>query len=329
MRSKPARADWDPIGSTRAAFEDARALARLRRDLFEGMGPEHGRGILYALAFCEGMADGLRITQGFAAAPAATARLVGASIPMVFRPESGALEDRFGGTLPRSTEAALHQSDYPRSNDPVCFVSAGYAAGWYSAILGEMILVQELSCTAAGELSCRFEARRVEDWLDDNDPWTNELLPYLDFDTIRERAEQKSREPDEGPREGDMMGSFDPMSPAVHVWGPVMVLPYSGPEDSLVALDAVCEDVGRDQIRVVVVDVTGAMIDPIEVVGLTRLLDAFEAKNVETVMVGIGERGAQYFQSRKGALGLSLVARDISEAIALGFQISQSSRRPY
>ncbi len=122
-----------------------------------------------------------------------------------------------------------------------------------------------------------------------------------------------------------MLGSFDPMSPAVHVWGPVMILPYSGPEDGVLALDSIREDVGPDQIRVVVVDATGALIDPVEVMGLTRLLDALEAKGVESIMVGIGDRASGYLQAHGDGHEAPLMARNLSEAIALGFQISQCS----
>ncbi len=126
-----------------------------------------------------------------------------------------------------------------------------------------------------------------------------------------------------------MLGNFDPMSPAVHVWGPVMILPYSGPEDGVLALDSIREDVGLDQIRVVVVDATGAVIDPVEAVGLSRLLDALEAKGVESIMVGIGDHATGYLQARGEGHGAPLVARDLSEAIALGFQISQGSTAVY
>ncbi len=327
MSSQAAKLDPEAGASARLALEDSDALARLRQQLFESVGPAHGRGILYSLSYCEGMIDGLRVMRGFSAP--AISRTRTALLPIVFHPEGGVLESRFGGSLRRSLEAELHQRDFPPSSGPVCFVSEGYAAGWYSAILGETILVREASCTACGDASCRFEARPAEDWLAEDDAWAKELLPFLDLETISERAEQRSHELEQGSSEGDMLGAFDPMSPAVHVWGPVLVLPYSGPEDGLVALDAVREDVGRDQIRVVVVDLTGAMIDPVEAVGLTHLLHILESSGVEAVVVGIDDRATHYFQTREGGHGAPLMARDLSEAIALGFQLSQSSRVAY
>ena len=314
-----------PSVSPRLALEDAQTLSTLRRQVFETAGPTDGPGILYSLSFCEGMIDGLRVMRDYSTAGAPRPGAAGALLPIVFRPEGGMLESHFGGSLRRSIEAGLHRREYPSASGPVCFVSQGYAAGWYSAILGETILVREISCAACGQASCRFEARPAEHWLAEDNPWARALLPFLELDTIRERAEQQSQELDEETKEGDMLGNFDPMSPAVHVWGPVMILPYSGPEDGVLALDSICEDVGEGQIRVVVVDTTGALIDPVEAVGLTRLLDALEAKGVESIMVGIGDRASGYLQARGDGHEAPLMARNLSEAIALGFQISQCS----
>ncbi len=323
MSVRPGELAPEPSVSPRLALEDAQTLSTLRRQVFETVGPTDGPGILYSLSFCEGMIDGLRVLRGYSMAGAPRPGNAGAVLPIVFRPEGGMLERHFGGSLQRSIEAGLHRCEYPRTSGPVCFVSQGYAAGWYSSILGETILVREISCTACGQASCRFEARPAEDWLAEDNSWARELLPFLDLESIRERAEQRSQELDEETKEGDMLGNFDPMSPAVHVWGPVMILPYSGPEDGVLALDSIREDVGQNQIQVVVVDATGAVIDRVEALGLTRLLDALEAKGVETVMVGIGDRASRYFQARGEGHSAPLVARDLSEAIALGFQIAQ------
>ena len=325
MSRFPAQPEPEPSVSPRLALEDARTLSKLRRQVFESAGPTDGAGILYSLSFCEGMLDGVRVMQGYSTASVPGCGPAGALLPIAFRPEGGVAQNHFRGSLRRSLEAELHQREYPVSSGPICFVSQGYAAGWYSAILGETILVREVACAACGEASCRFEARPVEGWLAEDDPWAHELLPFLDLNTIRKRAEQRSQELEDTAKEGDMLGNFDPMSPAVHVWGPVMILPYSGPDDGVVALDSIREDVGCNQIRVVVVDATGARIDPLEAVGLTLLLDALEAKGVETIMVGLGDGATRYFQARDGGHAGPLLVSDISQAIALGFQLSQSS----
>jgi hypothetical protein len=333
MSSTRQEADASIHPNGRLAFEDPDTLSCLRREAFESIGPVYAIGILYGLGFAEGMADGLRITQRFDGGSAFARPAGGSSIPMVFRPDGGDHGHRFAGSLFPSEEAAIHRRDYPEPEDPICFTSSGYAAGWYSAILGETILVHETACAARGDARCRFEARRLDDWLAEGPGWLDELLPYLDFEALRERAERQAAElegatpePKAEEKEGDMMGGFDSMSPAVHVWGPVMVLPYSGTEDCLVALEAVQEDVGQDQIRVVVIDATGALINAVEAVGLTRLLDAFDSQNLETILVGIGEGGVEHLCRPAGELRQPIVVRGISEGITLGFQMSLASR---
>ena len=121
--------------------------------------------------------------------------------------------------------------------------------------------------------------------------WARELLPYLDYDQLLESARESTGAGPGGP-EGEMLGGFDPLSPAAHVWGPVLVLPYSGSEDSLAAVELIRADLGPDQIRVVVIDVTGVRIEAIEAAGLLRLVDALESLAIESVIAGIRTAGA-------------------------------------
>ena len=117
-----------------------------------------------------------------------------------------------------------------------------------------------------------------------------------------------------------MLGRFDPMSPAAHIWGPVMILPYSGGADSADALETIQRDVGPDQVRVVLVDMTGARVGALEAMGLARLLDRVEGLGVEPILVGLDRNATGLLPSGRG-LSQPLVARDLAEGIALGFQI--------
>ena len=119
------------------------------------------------------------------------------------------------------------------------------------------------------------------------------------------------------------MGAFDPLSPAVHVWGPVMILPYSGADDSLEALETILGDLGPGALRVVVLDLTGASIDALEVTGLLRLLEAIEAQKLESVLVALPDLEALRLLSPAAALSLPLRAANISEGISLAFQLAR------
>jgi hypothetical protein len=303
------------------AFDDPDALESLRASAFESVGPPFVEGILYGIGVAEGLYDALRIERRFAGPLGGAPRHAGPGLGMLFPPRGLTRERAFTGTLHMSVEAAVHRRRYGGSAEPICHVSAGYCAGWYSALFGEFVLVREHACAAAGAAACEFEARSIEHWRRANDAWAASLLKYLDFEAMRETARKRLAVAGES-LEGDMLGAFDPLSPAVHVWGPVMVLPYSGAGDSIAALDTIAIDLGPDAIRVVVLDVTGARIDAVEATGLVRTLDVLAQRDIESVVVGISEDAAARWLGGPDRRALPLRAADITEGIRLAFQLA-------
>jgi len=325
---------------SRPALEDPAHLAALRDEVFETSGEERGAAVLYALGFTEGLVDGLRVAQGFAADDPRP-RLAGPGLPLLFVPDCETGEphtDALSGALSGSLEARIHSAQGRPAPEPSCYLSAGYAAGWYSEILRQPLLVREIECIAHGGACCRFVARTVEDWQRDGDPWIAELLPMLDLSALREAAAHRVAElpdgaeilapGDEAEIEGDMFGGFDPMSPAVHVWGPVMILPYSGPADGEAALEMVASDLDSERIEIAVVDVTGVRMEAVAAAGLARFLDHLEALQVETVVVGLGREAWPLFQDGAQGLAMPMLARDMCQGITFAFQLAQGSREP-
>ena len=68
------------------AFRDEEALACLRCDTFDSVGPTSGIGILYGLGFTQGMRDGVRSARAFEAGDARSSH-VGAGLPITFQPD--------------------------------------------------------------------------------------------------------------------------------------------------------------------------------------------------------------------------------------------------
>jgi hypothetical protein len=305
------------------AFDDPEALERLRANAFESVGLPYAEGILYGIGVAEGLVDALRIARRFAAPLGGVPGHAGPGLQLLFAANGLTPERRFTGTLHGSVEATVHRKRYGNAHAPICHVTAGYCAGWYSALLGEFVLVRELDCActdAAGE-RCQFTARPAAQWLEAGDGWAQGLLKYLDYEAMREGALKRlAASGDE--TEGDMMGAFDPLSPAVHVWGPVMVLPYSGAGDSIAALETIAADLGAGTIRVVVLDVTGARVDAVEATGLLRTVDEIARRNLELVLVGVSDESAALYLGGPGRLASPLRAADISEAIRLAFQLA-------
>jgi hypothetical protein len=307
----------------RAPFEDPRALAELRRQVLDQVGEDYGEGILYALGFREGMLDGLEVMRRFDGGEPPAPCPVGASIPMVFVPRDGRLGHRFTGELEPCIEAVAALGE--EAPVPRCYLTPGYAAGWYSAILDELLLVRELECAAAGASACRFEARRAEDWLERDPEWARALLACLEVERYRDASAHEGPEPLDGRQEGGMLGCFDPMSPAVHVWGPVVVLPYAGLDDGLIAIETLREDLGAESLRVAVIDVTGARIDGVEAVGLGQLQVELVSMGLEVLIAGADRARLEQAGLADADGSLPLLAQDVCEAIALGFQICQAT----
>ncbi len=317
--------DVAAIGGERNPFQDPQVLDELRRNTFEGLGVQFGIGVLYGIGLARGLVDGLLVNRRLSSGAGSGPQFPGSLIPMVFGVRRGDLDGWFFGTLEGSCEAHLHRRMYEPPQDPVCFVTSGYAAGWYSAVLGRSVLVRETECAAVKGSSCRFEARPIEDWIAESDPWAEALIPYLDFDGLMERAREQVSRLQEELQDDNMMGSFDPMSPAIHVWGPVMVLPYSGFSDSDAAIEAIQADVGRTHIEVVVVDVTGALIDAVEASGIVQLVNQLAAQRIETILVGLSP-SARHHIPADPSLSVPLQTRDISQGIALAFQVCGAAR---
>ncbi len=310
----------------RPALEDPEHLAALREEIYLTHG-EDAPTTLYALGFVEGMADGLRVAQGFAA-DLLQPCLAGPGLPLLFVPETEKDDAilHVAGTVKNSLEARIHRAQGLCANEPSCYLSAGYAAGWYGEILRERLIVKEVECMANGGARCRFVAHTLEEWQAARDPWIEQLLSSIDFASLRAAAASRSAavsgEFDADEPEGDMFGGFDPMSPAVHVWGPVMVLPYSGAADGEAAVEMVSADLGTDRIEIVVVDVTGVRIESVEADGLARFLDHLERLRIEAVLVGLSPEAQPLFQDQGCGLAMPMLARDISEGIALAFQLA-------
>lgn len=314
--------DWGSAESREVsprAFSDPEALSRLRQYTLEAAGPRDAPALLYRIGFDRGYADGDAIARSFSRGGIAPPQFAGPALPLLFLPSEGEVPTAFGGCVYGSVEATVHRGLELPTENPSCYLSAGYAAGWYSAILHETVLVFEDRCEAQGAPCCHFEARPSRSWIDAGDRRALDLLPYLDPpDPIAHREEGA----DDLVDEGALMGGFDPLSPAIHVWGPVMVLPYSGAEDADGALATVQEDVGPDVLRVVIVDVTGMHLAPVEACGVLDLVSRMESRGVEVMVTGIRSGQEAMLEDDDTISHGLLIVPDLTDAIARAFQIA-------
>ena len=316
----------DELSREPRLLTDARLLAALHAEFDERLGRDAAAATLLQLGFLHGLRDGTRVLRtGFLEG----ARLAGAALPssplLAIRLEGrdvgaprGGIELR--GTWPERHEAAARSSVLGESDASQCFLSAGYTSGWLSGIHEADLMAVETSCATRGELHCAFVAREAQTWNDTAQG--RALIAALPFAELRRCIDREARRP---AAEDDTTG-FDPDSPAVHVWGPVMVLPFSGSEECLRAIDLIGRDPSAREVSVVVLDLTGTLIDEgFGALALENVLAAIEAWGAEPVLAGVSPLSERVVGELEGSH--LVVRKDLPLAIASAFQIAQAQRR--
>ncbi len=311
---------------------DPRLLSALHQELFAQLGPVDARAALVQMGFLHGLRDALRVVQyGFGGSGASLSSATGSApssnalLPIRFsRSPSGGGGLLIQGVWPERHEAEAVRAVLGVRNEPACAVSAGFTSGWLSGIYDTDLLVFETGCRASGAEECGFEARDASQWHRSEDPAIEEALLALPFAPLRDVVARHMAEyPDPGEQPSD---GFEPGAAVVHVWGPVMVIPFSGPEESLRALALIGNDPGARQVRVVVVDLSGAIIDEgFGAAALEQILEAIEGWGAEPILAGVSPL------SEPVVAGLEashlVVSKDLPEAIALGFQVAELQKR--
>jgi hypothetical protein len=302
---------------------DPRFLAALRAELELDMGPEEAALTLLQIGFLHGLRDATRILGSAFEDPHPLASAMAPS-PLAIRFRSNPRARPFGalelyGCWPDSREAEAQLALREAGAHSGCSLSAGYTSGWLSGILDANIVALETSCCAAGDDACRFVAREAEVWRAARDGRAAAAVAALPFAALRELVVERSEPPVQtGGRESE--------EPVVHIWGPVMVVPYSGPDEVLMAIDLLGRDPGAAHVSVIVIDLTGAVVD-----------EAFGAAALEQSVENIERWGAEAIFAGVSPLSEGVVAgldrqplllhKDLHAAIAAAFQIAESQRQ--
>jgi hypothetical protein len=104
-----------------------------------------------------------------------------------------------------------------------------------------------------------------------------------------------------------------------------MVVPFAGADESLRALELIAHDRDARGVRVVIVDLAGAIIDEgFGALALERILDAVAGLGAEPILAGVSPLSMGVVAELERAH--ALVRKDLPEAIAAGFQIAQAQR---
>jgi hypothetical protein len=299
---------------------DAAFIGALHLELRERLGPTDARDALIQLGFLHGLRDALEIvTSGVRASGGGSGR-PRLALALETTPTTPGASLR--GVYRDGIEARAVTSALGAQAEATCALTSGYASGWLSGLFDADLLARERSCVAAGHARCEFEARTREGWLaaePESEPHTR--LPFSPLRDLVGRHLAGRVEQEDGPGTG-----FERSAPVIHVWGPVMVIPYAGADETISGLDLIRRDPGARGVRVVVIDLAGAIIDEsFGAVELERVLEAVEGIGAEPILTGISPL------SERTVAGLEashlIVQKDLPAAIAAAFQIADAMRR--
>ena len=307
------------LGALHAELEAKQPRADAARSLFQ-MGLLHGlRDALHAEAVLGDHAD--HGSGGAGAAPLL-------SIAIDSHPRGTARgEVAILGHWPRAHEAGARIERLGRSTNVVCGLSAGYTAGWYSGLLERDLVAVERSCVARGDADCRFELRDAEAWRERRDPQALSLLEDVPFRTFRELAGQPATPgATPAPEAASARAADKGEPPVVHVWGPVMVIPFSGVEQALRGLDLIGRDPAAREVSVVIVDLKNSILDQaFDAAALELIVSTAQGWGAEALLAGISPLSEQAVADLEQQ-GVTLY-KDLPLAIAAAFQIVRAQRR--
>ncbi len=305
---------------------DATFLGALHLELSERLGPEDTRAALLQLGFLHGLRDALVLVGrdlgsqvDAAGQPPASPR-----VAMQLTHAIGQTGLEVQGQWPDRREARAVTEMVGPSEGPICHVSAGYTSGWLSGVFDADVIAIEETCRAHGDEACRFQALEISAWIAQGEREALEVMEMLPARALRDIVEHHvATQPLPAPQGGE---HFERGSAVVHVWGPVMVVPFSGPDEAHRALDLIGRDPGARDVRVVVLDLAGAIIDEgFGAAALEQILDAVESWGAEPIVTGVSPLSeAAVADIERSHL---VLRKDLPEAIAAAFQIAEAMRR--
>jgi hypothetical protein len=313
---------------------DPNFLTALHGELARELDPEQTATTLLQMGFLHGLQD---VTRALAVTAESRPyeNLAALALPLRMPCRS---HERHGapgaiwleGNWPDHQEALAHLSALGRAvpSEGVCYLSAGYTSGWLSGAFDADLIAVETSCSASGEHECRFVAREAAEWSSRGDPRAARSLAALPFAALRTLVRDRCAHAPERslPANVTTSAAMDRNAAAVHIWGPVMVLPYAGPNETLEALELLARDPTASAVSVIILDLGGAIVDEaFGALALEQLVQTAEGWGAEVIFVDPSPLSDRVL----GDLDHPplLVEKGLEAAVALAFQIARSQKR--
>ncbi|MAI25159.1 MAG: hypothetical protein CMN75_03915 [Spirochaeta sp.] len=282
-------------------FQDRAFLGLLLKELNEQLGSEASHRALFQIGAWHGMREARRIWQAPAAYDTKPQDPTSAQVPSLgmrlFSEVTRETGERLHGSWPDHHEARARLSHTPETHEPACFLSSGYTSGWLSETHGRDFVVIEDSCLAAGDTHCSFRA-----------------IP----DAVSTKRPQDHHEPEPGSEDSEFLENGD----AIHIWGPVMVLPCRQLDIAFTTLQNLLSDQSLRDIRVIVLDLNHSAV-PAEGIapdGFEKLLQLIKSWGVEILLSGAEARNLRARSPLQCPFMIG--PKRLQESIAMAFQIA-------
>ncbi|MBW2714763.1 MAG: XylR N-terminal domain-containing protein [Deltaproteobacteria bacterium] len=307
---------------------DPHFLSALHAELRSELGNSDANLTLLQMGFLHGLQDGMRaVNAAFGHEQPETGNSVGPSLAFQLcatpdNAEPGAIS--LSGLWPEQIEASAYLAALGDAEHPSCFLSAGYTSGWLTGTLDADILALESSCSACGAGKCSFSAQEASVWRDSGDPTALKILEALPFAVFRAFVGANLDSLEDPMPVSDRV---DPGSSIVHIWGPVMVVPFQGGDGALNAIELLGSDPAAHDVSVVVVDLSEAIVDEgFDAIALEQLVELIEDWGAEVVFAAVSPLSETVIaELERPPL---LIHKDLAEAIAAAFRLANAQRNP-
>ncbi len=310
-------------------FMDGRFLASLLIELNDELGERQAALTLFQIGLLHGLRDAARLCRSHETGSIhSTPTTAHQTTPLVMDWAAGTSTDdadrlSISGSWPERHEAMARCSRLGPPELPGCWLSAGYTTGWLSGTLERALVVREIECAASGAAACRFEAREVADWQHRSDPSMEWILSEVPFEAFRKIAIEPVIVRDTAPATDP--GHFDRSQCVVHIWGPVMVLPFTTLDEALGTVEMLGRDPGISEIRSVVVDLRDQPLDEgFGAAALEQILETIESWNAQSLITGVSPAAEAVVASVE--VSHLVLRKDLPEAIATAFQVADAQR---
>lgn len=157
----------------RILINNVDAIGALRKDLISIIGTEKAKGVLIRYGFTSGYYDAINNMQDFSL----TSKNDSYNLGVLFHQFKGmarvtpidiSSDDERNwhceGFWDDSYEAEYHVKHFGPSTEPVCWSLEGYASGIMSALLGERVIIKEVTCSAKGDPHCSYIGKTLREW---------------------------------------------------------------------------------------------------------------------------------------------------------------------